>query len=86
MGPLGRHLLSADLAIDSPYNTYKNAGLPPGPIANPGAQSLEAVLNPEHNDYLYFVANGTGGHVFAKTLEEHNRNVAQWREIKKAAK
>lgn len=81
-GPLGRHILGTDLQTDSPYNTYRHPGLPPGPIANPGAAALEAVMNPEHNDYLYFVANGTGGHVFAKTLEEHNRNVAHWREIR----
>ncbi len=83
MGPLGRRLLKDDLEIDSPYNTYKNAGLPPGPIANPGRDSIAAVLNPEANDYLYFVADGTGGHVFARTLEEHNDNVASWKKIRK---
>jgi UPF0755 protein len=83
-GPLGRRLLKKDLEYDSPYNTYKNAGLPPGPIANPGQASIEAVLNPEENDYIYFVADGTGGHVFAKTLAEHNRNVAEWRKIRNA--
>lgn len=83
MGPLGRRLLGKDLEIDSPYNTYKYPGLPPGPIANPGKDALTAVLHPEHNDYLYFVANGTGGHMFAKTLEEHNANVAKWRTIRK---
>lgn len=82
-GPLGRRLLSKDLEIDSPYNTYKYAGLPPGPIANPGRASIEAVLNPEQHDYLYFVADGTGGHVFSKTLAEHNANVAKWRKIRK---
>lgn len=82
-GPLGRRLLSKDLAIDSPYNTYKYAGLPPGPIANPGKESIEAALNPEVNDYIYFVADGTGGHVFSKTLAEHNANVAKWRKIRK---
>lgn len=85
-GPLGRRLLLKDLEIDSPYNTYKNAGLPPGPIANPGRASIEAVLNPESHDYIYFVADGTGGHVFAKTLQEHNNNVAKWRKIRRAAK
>jgi UPF0755 protein len=82
-GPLGRRLLRKDLEMDSPYNTYKNAGLPPGPIANPGKDALAAVLNTEEHDFLYFVADGTGGHVFAKTLEEHNRNVAEWRKIRK---
>jgi UPF0755 protein len=82
-GPLGRHITAADLQTDSPYNTYKHPGLPPGPIANPGEAAIEAVLMPEHNDYLYFVADGSGGHVFAKTLEEHNKNVAHWREVRK---
>ncbi|MCB1721533.1 MAG: endolytic transglycosylase MltG [Alphaproteobacteria bacterium] len=82
-GPLGRRLLKKDLQIDSPYNTYKYAGLPPSPIANPGKASIEAVLNPEEHDYIYFVADGTGGHVFAKTLKEHNANVARWRKIRR---
>jgi UPF0755 protein len=81
-GPLGRRLLSKDLQIESPYNTYKNAGLPPGPIANPGRDSIAAALNPEEHDYIFFVADGTGGHVFAKTLAEHNRNVANWRKVR----
>lgn len=85
-GPLGRRLLLKDLEVDSPYNTYKNAGLPPGPIANPGKASIEAVLTPETHDYIYFVADGTGGHVFAKTLSEHNANVAKWRKIRRSKK
>lgn len=82
MGPLGRRLLRKDLEIDSPYNTYKYPGLPPGPICNPGRESIAAVLNPESHDYIYFVADGTGGHVFARTLTEHEANVAQWRRIR----
>lgn len=81
-GPLGRRLLRKDLQIDSPYNTYKYAGLPPGPIANPGKASIEAALNPEEHDYIFFVADGTGGHAFGKTLKEHNANVAKWRRIR----
>ncbi len=82
MGPLGRRLLRKDLEIDSPYNTYKYPGLPPGPIANPGRESIAAVLNPETHNYIYFVADGTGGHVFAETLAEHQANVAKWRKIR----
>ncbi len=85
-GPLGRRLLKKDLAVDSPYNTYRNAGLPPTPIANPGYAALKATLNPERHDYIFFVADGTGGHVFAKTLAEHNRNVSKWRKIRRAQK
>ena len=82
-GALGRQLTRADLDADHPYNTYRNAGLPPGPICNPGRESLGAVLHPAKTEDIYFVADGSGGHVFAKTLAEHNRNVAKWRKVKR---
>jgi UPF0755 protein len=83
-GPLGRRLLTKDLQHPSPYNTYVHKGLPPGPIANPGRAAIKATLHPEKNDYIFFVADGTGGHAFGKTLDEHNRNVAQWRKTRAA--
>ncbi len=83
-GPLGRPLSDADLATPSPYNTYRVRGLPPGPIDNPGQASLIAALHPDTTHDLYFVANGKGGHVFAKTLAGQLRNVARWRKIEDA--
>ncbi len=74
----GRSLKRADLKIDSPYNTYLNYGLPPGPICNPGREALMAAARPQQSDYLYFVADGKGGHRFARSLNEHNRNVKAW--------
>ena len=80
----GRSLKKKDLKIDSPYNTYLNYGLPPGPICNPGREAIMAAAHPAQSDYLYFVADGKGGHRFAKSLSEHNRNVKTWvRSIRK---
>ncbi|MBV5264201.1 endolytic transglycosylase MltG [Pinisolibacter aquiterrae] len=82
----GRTILRSDLASPNPYNTYRIQGLPPGPICNPGRAALEAVANPSRTNELFFVADGTGGHVFSETLEEHNRNVQRWRSIEQGRK
>lgn len=82
--PLGRRILRSELNDDNGYNTYAKAGLPAGPIANPGRESIAAVLNPAETEALYFVADGTGGHIFANTLEEHNANVRKWYAIRRA--
>jgi UPF0755 protein len=79
--PLGHGIRESELQSPTPYNTYKIDGLPPTPISNPGEASLAAVLDPPHTDELYFVADGTGGHAFASTLEQHDANVARWRAI-----
>ncbi len=83
---LDRPLYRKDLNIQSPYNTYVVTGLPPGPIANPGRASIAATLQPEEHDYFYFVADGTGGHAFGKTMDDHARNVNQWRKIQRGEK
>lgn len=80
---LNRSLTRKDLSIDSPYNTYKYAGLPPTPICNPGKDAIYAAAHPSETPYLYFVASGNGGHNFATTLSEHNENVRKWRELNK---
>ena len=78
LGALDHRLSRADLDHDDPYNTYRNTGLPPGPICSPGTASITAATHPADSDALYFVADGHGGHAFARTLEEHDRNVARW--------
>ncbi|SFM27743.1 endolytic transglycosylase MltG [Shimia aestuarii] len=80
-GVLGRGLRQSELRRETPWNTYVITGLPPTPIANPGKASLEAAANPDDTNFVFFVADGTGGHAFAETLAEHNRNVAKWRQI-----
>ncbi|MGE4047037.1 MAG: endolytic transglycosylase MltG, partial [Acetobacteraceae bacterium] len=80
-GVLDRKLTKADLERQDPYNTYRNAGLPPGPICSPGAASLAAVARPAKTEELFFVADGQGGHVFSRTWEAHERNVARWRAL-----
>jgi UPF0755 protein len=84
--PLGRGIRQSELTAYTPYNTYLIDGLPPGPICNPGRASLAAALDPPHTDELYFVASGTGGHVFASTLEQHQKNVEHWRGVERQAK
>lgn len=81
--PMDRPISRADLDREHPFNTYRIRGLPPGPIASPGRASLAAVTRPDAHDFLYFVADGSGGHAFSRTLEEHNRAVARWREIER---
>ena len=80
-GGLDRPLTRADLKEPTPYNTYVIKGLPPTPIANPGIDAIRAVMNPVETDYIYFVADGSGGHAFARTLDDHNRNVRKWRKL-----
>ncbi|OZA10440.1 MAG: branched-chain alpha-keto acid dehydrogenase subunit E2, partial [Rhodobacterales bacterium 17-64-5] len=81
---LGRGLRQSELRRETPWNTYVIDGMPPTPIANPGRLAIEAALNPDDTDYIFFVADGTGGHAFAETLDEHNENVARWRAIEAA--
>src|SRR5829696_5407376 len=82
-GTLGRGILRSEIERQTPYNTYVVEGLPPGPIANPGRAALEAVANPSKTKDVYFVADGSGGHAFAETLDQHQRNVQRWRQIEK---
>ena len=82
--PLGRRIRQSEIAAINDYNTYSMTGLPKGPITNPGKASIEAVLNPAQTEALYMVADGTGGHVFATTLAEHNANVAKWFALRRA--
>ena len=83
-GAFDRPITRADLDRDSPFNTYRMRGLPPAPIASPGRDAILAVTRPAATDDLYFVATGDGGHVFSRTLDEHSRNVARWREVERA--
>jgi UPF0755 protein len=82
--PLGRRIRLSELNAITGYNTYRERGLPKGPITNPGRESIAAVLDPAPTKAIYFVADGTGGHVFADTLAEHNANVVKWRAIRAA--
>ena len=81
--PLGRRIRRSELMADTGYNTYRQPGLPLGPIANPGRESIAAVLDPEPHKFIYFVADGTGGHVFAETFEQHRANVEKWYAIRR---
>jgi UPF0755 protein len=85
-GTLGHSITKAELQEATPYNTYYIDGLPPGPICNPGRAAMEAVANPARTKDLFFVADGTGGHAFAETIDQHQKNVAHWRQIEKDAK
>jgi len=82
--PLGRRILRSEIEAVNAYNTYAMVGLPAGPICNPGRASIDAVLDPAQSNALYFVADGTGGHVFADTLEQHNANKQRWFAIRHA--
>jgi UPF0755 protein len=82
-GALGRPILRTEMDEPNPYNTYQVDGLPPGPIANPGRASLEATAHPARTRDLYFVADGTGGHIFSDNLDQHTKNVARWRDVEK---
>jgi UPF0755 protein len=82
--PLGRRILKSEVEAINAYNTYTKTGLPATPIANPGRESIAAVLDPEKTDYLFFVADGTGGHVFGRTVQEHNANVEKWYALRRA--
>ena len=83
-GTLGRGITRDEINRATPYNTYVIEGLPPGPIANPGRAAMEAVANPSRTNDLFFVADGTGGHAFAESLEQHNRNVTRWRQLERS--
>ncbi|MBS7540945.1 endolytic transglycosylase MltG [Ancylobacter lacus] len=85
-GRLDRPITRADITAPTPFNTYAIDGLPPGPIGNPGKASMQAVANPAKIKAVYFVADGTGGHAFADTLDQHNKNVARWRQIERSQK
>ena len=81
--PLGRRIRQSEIAAVNDYNTYTMVGLPKGPITNPGRESIAAVLDPASTSAIYMVADGTGGHKFADTLEEHNANVAEWYQLRR---
>ena len=85
-GTLGRPIMKSEIDQPTPYNTYQIDGLPPGPITNPGRASLEAAANPARTRELYFVADGTGGHLFAETYEQHQKNVARLRQLESEQK